>query len=190
MTSVPANETTFQEILMKFRTLFVLLAVVLSLAPSVAQADKTSDAKKTLQTLYDQEVAALLKKDVAGMTKNHAPQFVHTGQDKQKRTLEAQRARMKQFLPFMSNIKAHSKISKLALNGNQATVTTEDHVEVTLTNPQDKRTARMVTDSVEETLWQNTGGKWLRQKSRSVKSTMSIDGKPVPVPGSKQEKSS
>jgi len=158
---------------------FVLLGLILPLA---VQADKTADAKKAIQAAIDRENAALKKKDLAGLTATLAPGFVQTDNKGRQHTREQTVAMMQQILPIAQKLDAKSTVTKIVLKGDQATATVKEHADITVMNPQTKRTARLVTDSVEEGVWQNTGGKWLRKSSRTLKHQATLDGKPYTSP--------
>jgi hypothetical protein len=164
----------------KLRTLFALLALVMIFVPSVAQADKTSAAKKAIEAQYARETGAMAKKDLKTALSVNAPDFVHYRKDGQKSDLKQMKARMEQAMARISSLKASTKITKFALKGSQAMVTTQGRVELTMINPQNKQTANVVVDENSDEIWQNSGGKWLRKQSKTLNTSSTINGQPVP----------
>jgi ketosteroid isomerase-like protein len=148
------------------KTLFVMLLIALvALAPLTAFADKTSDAKKAIQALYDKEVAAVKKKSVEGIFASNSPDFVYYSKGGQKVDAKALRAAMTQAMTMASSISAKMKIVKFTLNGDQAVVTTEGHLEMTITpppnTPQAGKPVKIVSDDQSGDTWKKVKGKWM-----------------------------
>lgn len=162
------------------KTRFATLMFALMLLPIAALADKTSDAKKAIQALYNKEVAALKKKDVKGILASNAPDFVYYSKNGQKADVKTIQNAMTQVMSMASNIKATMKIVKFTLNGNQAVAVTEGHAEITLTNPQNKQPVKLVSKDSSEDTWAIVKGKWMRKQTKVLKENTTMNGQPVP----------
>jgi ketosteroid isomerase-like protein len=164
---------------MRKRTLYLMFAL-LCLLPLAVQADKTADAKKVIQAIYDREVVAFKKKDMNGMLAANTPDYVYFRKNGQKTDIQDLKNSMSQVLAMGSNLKSSQKIVKFTLKGNKALAVTQGHLEMTITNPQNKQSARVVSDDTTEDIWQKIEGKWRRKQTRILKSAGTVNGKPVP----------
>jgi hypothetical protein len=167
---------------MKIPTWFALLALMISLMPALAQADKTSDAKQAIQAQYAREIGAMMKKDVNTALSVNAPDFVYYRKNGDKGDRKKLRANMEQILAIASNMKVSNKIVKFTLNGNQAITTIQGHAEMVLPNRKTGKRDKLVIDDSSEDIWQNMGGKWLRKQTRILKDNATINGQTVPQP--------
>ncbi|HZO87155.1 MAG TPA: nuclear transport factor 2 family protein [Chthonomonadaceae bacterium] len=154
------------------------LYAALALAP-LATADATADARKAIQTAYNQANAAMARKDVNGGLAHFAPDFEAVTRNGKKIMLPQIRQQLQQ-ITMMQSIRAKSTIQKFRLKGNQAVVTVKEHADLTGVNPQNKQKLTMSIDSVSEDTWVKSGKGWLQKRSKSLRETAKINGKPIP----------
>src|ERR1051325_8263909 len=104
-----------------------------------AFADATSDARKTIQGLYDADNAAAMRKDVNGIFAHTADDCVEIDKKGKKHTLAEMKAQLPMIIQMAKEIKIASKISALKLTGNTANITVTENATIKVQNPQNNQ---------------------------------------------------
>lgn len=154
------------------------LCLLVSLAPLV-RADATADARKAIQAGFDKENAGAAKKDVQEALAPYAPDFVRTSVDGKKITLAEMKKGLTQMFAGVQTIKGTAVIQKITLKGKEATVTVKLHREITLLNPQTKKSSVIAVDVIGDTVWANNGKGWQEKSGRELSRKVTLDGKPI-----------
>ena len=145
---------------------------------SPAHADASADARKTIQAAYTKENAAVAKKDLNGAFAFVAPDFMTGDKTGHQAALRDLKPQLQVVFDNSTSLKATTTITKFSFKGNQATVTTKDRTIMNLKAPKGGKPSKAVVDTIEEDLWVNNVGKWVRRLSTILSQTMTKDGKP------------
>ena len=149
--------------------------------PPSARADATSDARRTLQTLYDNMNKAAAKKDLNGVLAYTAPDFVATGVKGEKRTMADLRAQLTQIFPLLQSWSGASRIQQVTLKGGStATVVVRENVRMVMVNPQTGQKAVLDSTGTSRDVWVKSGNGWRMKQSRTLSSKTLLNGKPAP----------
>lgn len=162
----------------RFTSASLALCTLIAIAPAAIRADATSDAKAAIQAAYNNETAAMIKKDVKGIVAVYASDYVEIEKDGKKSTLAELKQQMQQLFPSLRNVKATQSVSKVTLKGSQATVLSRQHLEATFINPQTKKNQSLVATANLEDLWVKSGkSTWLKKQSKVLTENQTLDGK-------------
>ena len=162
------------------RLMPVLLAVytLLVFAPGV-RADAVADAQKAIQAATDREDAAVQKKDLQHAFSACTSDFRASDGKGNSSDIAQLKEQLAVVFGSAEKIKVKNTIQKLALKGDQATVTVAGRTDLTFPSPKGKPSLGVVTTQVEET-WVKSGTAWLRKSAKLLTQKLTRDGKPVP----------
>lgn len=144
-----------------------------------ALGDATSDARKTIQGLYDTDNAAAMRKDVSAIFAHTAPDFVATDKQGKKHTVDEAKTQLPMVFSMSKSIKATSKIKSFKLSGSTATARVDESVTIKLENPQNKQTATMSIEETNSDTWTKTAKGWMKKASKSLTEKRLMNGKPI-----------
>lgn len=147
------------------------LATLVVLAPSV----RAEDAQKAIQAQYDKRAAGAQKKDAAAALAINDPDFVSLDIKGNKRTLAQIKPQLAEAFASAASYTVSTKITKCAVVGEKATVSTSDVVKVTMNDKKSTQEARTTNTDT----WIKKGGTWLRQQSKMLSSKVKVNGKAI-----------
>ena len=156
---------------------FVTAGLALLLSP-LARADAASEARKSIQAAYDQENAALLKKDLKGTFARCRPDMQVIGPNNQPMTFAQMKQALADQLRLLQPTKSVTSIQKFALKGNQATCTVKDHSELTRQIGKGKL-SHFVMEGMEEDVWIKDKTGWMRKSIHLLSQSLTQDGRPM-----------
>jgi hypothetical protein len=78
-------------------------------------------------------------------------------------------------------VSASTKVGKVTLDptGKKATAAIQNIVKLTVVNPQNNQTAVLVSTEYATDTWVKTEKGWRIQRSKTLKSSQTLDGKPL-----------
>lgn len=147
------------------------LAGLAALAPSALAAD----TQKAIQAQYEKRAAAAKKKDVAAALAINASDFVSLDIKGNKRTLAQIKPQLTEAFASAASYTVNTKITKLTVNGDTATVSTADSVRVVMNDKKNNQEAATTNTDI----WVKKSGQWVRQQSTMHTSKVKINGKPI-----------
>ena len=153
----------------------VITALVLC-SPVLAQ---DAAVKKAIQAQYEKEALGLAKKDAKAMLSINTSDYTTTDDKGKTTTMAELKDQITQLFGMMQSAKVATKIEKLTLKGDTATVIASDSSTVTLLNPQTKAKSVLTGTSRNEDTWIKQKGTWLRQKNKVLSHKDLVDGKPI-----------
>lgn len=74
-------------------------------------------------------------------------------------------------------LKAKITIKSLRISGSRATAVIEEHATASGVNPKTKKLSQLVSDSAAEEIWARAGGRWLKQRTKTLRMRWVLDGK-------------
>jgi len=144
-------------------------------------ADATADAKKAIQASYDRSNNGLAHKETKSLIDMYTPDYYAISKKGKKTSLAELKESIKGIVAAAKTIKASTTVQKIVLKGNEAIVTTKEHTELFLVNPQDpSQTAKIVADDTSEHTWVKSAKGWLLKKARNLTSKATMNGQPMP----------
>ena len=159
-----------------------LISALVAAVSGMALADAQSDARTQIQSLYDQESAASMKKDVKRIFAHYSPQYTQTDTKGTVHKLKEFQAKLPQMLAALTNIKDKVVIGKITLNGNYAVATVTETSQATFQNSGTRKPSLLKVVETSEDTWVKGPKGWMKRSARSLKSIQSIDGKVVATP--------
>ncbi len=153
---------------------------VLALSTS-AFADATSDARKSINAIYQKQATALNHKDLDGAFNNMTPDYVSIDLKGHKSTAAVSRQAAAPILAAAKSVHASVTVTQFSLKNNLALVTVKETLTLSLTNPQTQKTVAIVDTSVSKDTWVKTKSGWLEKRSQSISDKATQDGMPVPT---------
>src|SRR5438128_1275936 len=120
-----------------------LAVALIAMTAACALADATSDARKQIQGLYDQESAAFMKKDTKAMLAHYSPDFTFTDSKGMVHKFKDLQGMLSLVLPMLNDIRDKTVITKFTLNGNKAVAVVTESTESMLQNPQTGKAGKL-----------------------------------------------
>ena len=163
----------------------ILLPILALGVVTIASADTLRDQLKQMDTKVS---AALVKKDFVSFSAVLkpwvAPDFVYSEPGQKPMNFDKMVAGMKMGLGMMSKVTlAKATLSNLKETGTMATATSIHKMAGTIPGGKGGKMHTMAYTGVSTETYEKVNGKWL-MKSMSMRTTeMSMDGKPMPMPG-------
>lgn len=139
------------------------------LKPDIArQLESAMQARKAIQTVYDQQTAALVNKDVNGFLALCTPDYQVIKIGNQVRPAGLIRQSLPQTLARYSAFKMTAAITKFQFKGDRATATATRHVDVTLLAKYAGKNAVHRSDTVTQDVWIKTAKGWRTKSSKEI----------------------
>jgi ketosteroid isomerase-like protein len=164
----------------QFSTLFAAVSLV-ALAQCVVVADAAAD-KKTIESAYQKATAGLNKKDVSPIIGMYTPDAVSIGEKGQKRSVKDSLPQLKQMASVATSINATAKVTSVKVSGATAVAKVDQTITIVL--PGQGGAAQTIKASeLGEDSWVKTAQGWKIKQSKTIKSTSTLNGQPLPKPG-------
>jgi hypothetical protein len=156
------------------------MTVFATVVPLGAHADPTSDARKSIQAVYDKQNAAGSRLDASGNLVGHAPDFISIDAKGRHWNLAHEQQTTREMFAAMHSFSGATTIQKIAVTGGIATVRVSEHVATVLTDPNTNKTAHLVYDGTSTDTWKKGGKGWLLTRSKVISEHGTVDGHPAP----------
>ena len=157
--------------------LLVLLGVMPLSLQSGAEANVTTDARRSIQADYDRMDAAAARKDPHGVIAYNAPDYVSIGPKGFSGT--AKQLRITQsFFRVSQSLQGHSTVRSIVVQGKTATVVVRrlQSFVLAVPDPQTGRHDQYLFDSLSRETWLQGRSGWLRTVSRRLTETVQKNG--------------
>ncbi len=140
-----------------------------------AFADPTSDARKTIASIYQHQASALQHKNVDAVLSSYAPDYVDVDTHGHKITLAETRQSLTQVLSIAKSIHGSIKITQFSLKKNVGLATVNGRIQAVLVDPKTKKTETVVETGISKDTWIKTKSGWRQIKTQEM--THSITSK-------------
>lgn len=136
------------------------------------------DAKKEIQANYDAISKAFVTKDIDGLSKFYAPDFVAREKDGTTTPRERVIADFTRQMNMLKEVSWVKKIVKLTQKGDEATVTVKGNFKGKMPG-QDGKSHPFTLQVTAEDVWVKGSAGWLLKSTLVLDRAATIDGKPM-----------
>ena len=157
----------------------VIVALLITLIAGFSEANTTSDIRKTLQAAYKTSDAAVVRRDSKTLLGLLTPDYQVTDLKGKKSTKTEMSRRMHMWFTTYQTIKTTTTIKKVVVTRGKAKVTIGEVGLASGIDPKTKKLSKLVSDAVAEDTWVKIKGKWLKQKTKTLRMRWVLDGKEV-----------
>lgn len=162
------------------RTLFAAAALCLSAClPHATRADSPGEARRSVQAAYNSMSRAVMKKNVKGATAYMDPEYVQINADDSQVTRDEIVDMLKEAFPIIKSVRASTRVQKISLKGNEATVLTKTVGRIIAVEPRTQQALGVDVSDVSREFWVKEGRGWILKRARVLKGGASLNGIPL-----------
>ncbi|PQV64651.1 protein of unknown function (DUF4440) [Abditibacterium utsteinense] len=156
----------------------VICSSILFLFAVSAQADSASSTRNSVRAAYKTSQAAFARRDVKTLAAQLAPNYYLINIKGQKLNRSETIRMMKLWFSTSKTLNANTSIKRLQVVNGKVTAVVAEHATASGVNPKTKKLMKLVSDSLAEETWIKTNGRWLKQRTKTLRMRWLVDGKP------------
>ena len=164
--------------MLKRTTNSVICGAMLFLCAVSAHADSVSSTRNAVRAAYKTSQAAFVRRDVKALAAQLAPSYYLVNVKGQKLNRSQTIRMMKLWFSTSKTLNAKTTIRRLHIANSKVTAVVAEHATASGVNPKTKKLMKLVSDSVAEETWINANGRWLKQRTKTLRMRWVVDGKP------------
>jgi ketosteroid isomerase-like protein len=155
---------------------------VLGANVTAARAQSPAEAKKAIAANLAKMASALSKKDLKTYGSFYADDAVIIDEKGAKKTKQQSMAEAAQAVQIAKTIKLTMTINSLSMQKGNAVANVTQNATITVANPQTKKDSTLVVKGAEAMTWVKRGAAWKIKQTKEGKTSLTVDGQPVPTP--------
>ena len=155
----------------------VICGAILFLCAVSAQADSVSSTRNSVRAAYKTSQAAFARRDVKALSAQQAPSYYLINIKGQKLNRTETIRMMKLWFSTSKTLNVKTTIKRLNVAKDKVTAVIAEHATASGVNPKTKKLMKLVSDSVAEETWTKVSGRWLKQRTKTLRMRWVVDGK-------------
>lgn len=150
-----------------------------SSAKPTGDSAATQEARRAIQTAYDEQNAAFARLDLDGYLSHHATDFVSVDKEGKETGDDETRQMLGMMFQGTKSAQATTTIQQITLQSDGAVVVTRGHVTMTIERPGDRQVGHLVSDGTYRDFWVKADSGWRCKRSKALSEKQTINGQPA-----------